>query len=334
MDMYKLSLSDIKDIEMLINLTNSISDYYNQIKLLEQDNKRDTVEYTIVFKHLLNFISIEREMYKRISPKEKYLSYYLYISKNYNVTYKNNIIDTILNDKNLPLIRIINTLVSFIETTPDTMYILDDKKIIDDLDTVDKVKYLSCLNKENIDILPTIKNDILNIYLSYLASETSSTLNEDIKYFLINAKYIVSLTNKNVEEYLFKNNFSPRVDEIYIMHIFKGEIYNLSEITELLKYSYIVTFILPNIEKFLTFDNISLLTTTLNMEAILRLNLFKASLHTLEEEDIKNIASSYKTLETKMQNNHYSKVYKMLMDVFNNYEIDQERLRILKTRIN
>lgn len=183
------------NLEKLIILSEKILKLYNQLYMLEIDNKKNTNEYKTILSYLYLLIEMEDEIYPKLDNST--IETYINLIKETNSNISLSDLSVIINDKNETLLlkRIINRL--RLETKERLITTFQNE---DDIYTANSF----LLNQ-------LVYEDILNSFLFEIELSFKEIKKEEYLNALKMIKYIVSFLNKHIENKLASNFNIPNI---------------------------------------------------------------------------------------------------------------------------
>ena len=189
----------------------------------------------------------------------------------------------------------------------------------------------------SIRIKNSLECDVFNLYLSLLGESINNDNFKSIKNKLINSKYNFSFINKNIETNLISNNFELDTT-LYISSKMIAELQYINPgLYTFFKDSYGVKMLTDQIIEMLKISDDDYVNITKLTTSVLRQNLIKAILLTLNTETIKDIENGYKEIikkEINTSNSFSNNMSKGLINYcFENIKEEKNKLNVL-TLIN
>ena len=252
-----LSNDNLKKLNILIIISNTIMQIYLQLSKLEYKENKNNPEYYNLVNILKSFLEVEEKIYQKIDKKIEIIDemiYNLLIYKDNNLAInleylKNNDhenlikarianrLDQIIIDNNLyyddfePEI----TIDEFInEEDEENLYseygefdFDEDKDVEEDEEIIENE---STLNYKNF-LQNAVMKDVINTIMWLLNEYINAEEYKDIKNYLLNFKYLISFTYENIDKDLIDNNFEI-YKELYLSAEFfqdlNGEMFDLN----------------------------------------------------------------------------------------------------------
>ena len=260
-----LSNDNLKKLNILITISNSIMQIYLQLSKLEYSENKNNPEYHNLVNTLKSFLEVEEKIYQKIDKKIEILDemiYNLLIYNENNLTinlehlknndYENiikariaNRLDQIIIDNNLyyddfePEVDIdefINEEDSF-EDDEDNLYCkygeygeFDFDEAKDSEEEEEIVEDESTFNYKNF-LQNAVMKDAINTIMWLLNEYINDEEYKNIKKYLVNFKYLIAFAYEHIEKYLINNNFEIN-KELYLSAEFfqdlNGEMFDLN----------------------------------------------------------------------------------------------------------
>lgn len=227
MGKYELSNKDFDQIKTVIKIAESIEDIYKKLYVNEINNKE------IDINKLVLACSLEKNKYEEFNlTMDRIIAWYDYLLCKLPKNFVNNYEELMtLNYDNRVIIRVISNVVDIMYYNKVREYVSEIKEKIENIGyKLNKygenfIRIYLC----NEDMLNDALNiDILKSYLYFLQNCIEDPKYEDIKDYLIAAKYNMSFTKKEIEKSLISTNFQISKD-LYLNAKFVSDLLNFDD---------------------------------------------------------------------------------------------------------
>ncbi len=190
-----LSIEELQNFKLLLNITHQILDTYNDLMYLESENKKDTEEYKMAFKILVDLLIKENEYYESIKENEFLINELSFLINQYEDYSWSDALKGVKigSDKYLVKQRV-NAKLNFLINT----FVSDDEEDESELDEEFNNLYLFDY-QVSLNYLRTV----LKILSLYMKDEKY----QNIKDYLICYKYRLAFSFSHLEDEFIKNDF-------------------------------------------------------------------------------------------------------------------------------
>lgn len=204
-----LTNSEMEDINILINLGQSILETQKELAKLEANNEMHTPLYNSTLERMKSTLALENSIYTRLNlAPEKYIAVFLKLG---NTTNFFDQIKSLLNSNESELAknRLLNKL--YFDLKDKT----ENSKSIRGIAINTSNGNQRFFNPKNIFKLEeALKTDILNSIITFLTIEINKCQNNEIRRLLTEMKYKLAYLNPNYEEMLINSEYEP--GELYL----------------------------------------------------------------------------------------------------------------------
>lgn len=206
-----------EELITLLRICESIQETYEEMALLEKQNKRDTEEFRKLVERLKTTRNIEKNIIEKISLTSQTVKDIVKERSNiYNEA--QNISDTIVlnnqeTENNLAVARIVQRLKSEIsldakQTLMEVMQSIIPKELLESGELIiDEKAYKDYSGQAETRL--SIRRDISILIYKFLEKEILSYSNIEIKNALIDYKYSLIMLDSNIEELLMGSMYQP-----------------------------------------------------------------------------------------------------------------------------
>ena len=207
MENYQLSNQDYKNIDRIIDVTNSIGSLYQKMSDLEADGKQDTEEFEKCLTYLKLAIEVEEKVYQDANLDYLKCREMAQVLKNSLFDHVQGNIDSIINQEyEYGNIRRILGLLNLeaLKNVPE----IPKVKVYSFMAMMQYI-FMDSSEKEIqtiIELEDAFEKDLLSGYLAIL-QEYIQNQNGEIRQQLIHSKYYVSFIYKQIEEDMIANSF-------------------------------------------------------------------------------------------------------------------------------
>ncbi len=250
--MYRITKSDLQDLEMLKNIENEMYDCYMQLFQLDKDGKKDSLEYENILKRVKDIILLEDNIFSRlITSKEQIDAINEKIRDDWEIGKSSILIDVIFDRNEMIKARIANkfssTILNYFLQHPESRF-----GTYGDLQEL--TEYASRVN-----LFVTTSNqyliiDTLNISLAIMSELEESDGN--CKW----AKYALPFQVNDIEKELIKNGFRVNSNPFLINGLVKRMFSDVEDI-DAIKESFLVNSSVCAIRSLIVNDDYSLLNS-------------------------------------------------------------------------
>ena len=223
MNSRQFNKEELIQLESLLQSATNISKIYDKLCELEIKNQKDTQEYKELITKLNQAIKEEDKKYQDyISNYHQCIKYATFLASKTNAhIFEDTVLTTIRNYDKRAVRRIILKLTNLAETNPNFQ-----KKIIPDAiqnalinicPGITKNDLLAELN-HNQRINQSLSMDINSMFLSILEDVILYKANNTIKNKLIEAKYGIIFSHKNLENMMIEYNYVKQEGLLFNLH--------------------------------------------------------------------------------------------------------------------
>ncbi len=303
---YKLTVDDIKKLNELIRITNSINTLYKKLEELETKNEKDSPLYNQTIEYLKIAMQVEDNKYTELClTKEKSKTLINYILKELIKKDFFNNVNSILNKDydNRILRRILNNL-----SKEYLKYKIDINFLTKDGLPKKESKYakLQDFINNDLQVQNNFEEEMVRFYIEFLEDAIENEKNFTIREDLIASKYFSSFIFKSIENSMLENNFSK--GSIIINSLFEADWCDIpKERYDILRGNYAIPYAVEEIMKLLEVKDS--LYQDVNMRSLgkIRQYFLRAIFLFLDDETLTEINLSFhETLESE----EFKRIYK------------------------
>lgn len=341
MEILSYNIEDFEKLETLLQSSTEISSIYDKLCELEINSQKDSKEYEELLTKLSKLIKKEKDEYQKINFSHKDCIKYLKLleAKTNIHGMDTRITSTLAHYKNRIIKRIMNNLVDVLERNRNFHQEIINKEIVNSFPNIIKNIPTEALIKsvgDSAKIQTAINNDIQNMFLSILEETILSKFNKDYRRELIQAKYCILFTNKNMESLFISRNFDIP-DIVYISSKIINQLVNSSEFGyDSIKYITLKSLVKTDINNLLNLNDSDYKNHNVYFNSIICKCHIRAALSLMPNsqvdqfnEEFHEIIENKKYLE-KNQNNRISE--DLIMSCFKCFNHDKEKVRILSAK--
>ena len=342
MAIYKLDIKDFENLESLLQISKEISDIYDKLCKLEIDNKKDSKEYNELLKELSKLIEKENKEYKqRKFTSEDCIKYLKILEAKTTIPgMDNRIVTTLKHSNNKMIRRIMLNLLNTLEKNKDFYQIVLNNGIPKDMpkiiESIPKEELLKGV-ENSVKIQGTLDNDIHSMFLSILEEAISYKSNTNYRTELIEAKYCILFTHKNMESMFIERNFDIP-SEIYISSKMMNQLLNQPEISyDLIKLTKLKSMAKQDINKLLNLFDKQYEEHSIFLNSIITECHIRALLSLMENDDVESLNQEiHNTLNSskylsKHINDRISET--IVINCFIAFKKDKEKVRTLTDKV-
>ncbi|MBQ2872609.1 MAG: hypothetical protein IJE89_01255 [Bacilli bacterium] len=341
MEVYGFNLDDFKILETLLQISTEISNIYDELCELEIKNQKDSKEYRELLTKLHILIKKENiEYQKKQFTYDDCMKYLRLLESKTSIPGMDNRITTSLKHyENRIIRRIMINILNILDKNKDFhQKVIDNglanaiSNIIENLKTEDLVKSVG----NSAQIQTALDNDIHSMFLSILEESISYKNNEKYRNELIQAKYCILYTHKNMESMFIHSSFNIP-DEVYTSSKMINQLLNQAEMAyRFIKFMKLKSEARQDINVLLTLNDSEYEKHNIFFSSIIITCHIRALLSLMEDRDVNDfnqeihdILESPKYLE-KHQNDRISE--SIVINSFKYFKNDKAKARILSTK--
>ena len=330
--MTKLDHKDFKQINNLIEITNSLDVLYQKLADLEINGQKDTDAYQNLLEYLKVAVEVEKQAYEDCNlASSKGIAWVRYLLNNRLSSPFEGNLESILkpNDNDRIIKRIINILIHKVFANPEAIkdiYPGIMLQILEELENDGYDKYVPLDISDNYLIHDALYNDVLSCFLTFLNEFIKDPRFSDYQADLIKTKYNVAFSNQNIESAMLFSGFADSKD-LYVNSQVVAQMADI-DFYETLASSYGEITCLKQIAKIIDLSDADYQKKTNSKVSILRICLMQAALVLIDASALEEFDDNFhKFLENTKYVSEYTMSKHIILSIFEKSQKDKEKVR-------
>ena len=331
--MNKLDHKDFKQINNLIEITNSLDVLYQKLADLEINGQKDTDAYQNLLEYLKVAVEVEKQAYEDCNlASSKGIAWVRYLLNNRLSSPFEGNIESILsqNYDDRVIKRIINILIHKVFANPETIkdiYPGIMLEILEELENDCYDNYVPLDICDNYLIHDALYNDVLSCFLAFLNEFIENPRFSTYRSDLINTKYNVAFSNQNIESDMLFSGFADSKD-LYVNSQVVAQMADIDFYTDLAN-SYGEITCLKQIAKIIDLSDADYQKKANgNVSILLRICLMQAALVLIDASALEEFDDNFhKFLENTKYVSEYTMSKHIILSIFEKSQKDKEKVR-------
>lgn len=341
MELLNFNMKELEQLETLLQLSTEISNIYDQLCKLEINNQKDSKEYNQLITKLNKLIEKENNEYNSKNfTQEECIKYLKLLEIQTKIPAMDNKITTSLKyyDKRI-VRRIIINLIGILDRNKEFHKKMISENILKSLNNIvgniTENDLVQGINK-SAQVQTAINNDIHSIFLSILEESISSKSNKDYRSKLIEAKYCILFSHKNMESLFIGIKFDIP-STIYTSSKMINQTLNQSDIAyNHIKYIILKSLVKKEINILLNFYDSEYNNDNVYFSSIICQCHIRAILSLMEENEVNNLNQEFHNI---IEGQHYLSKHlndriseSIIMSCFKCFKHDKIKIRTLSAK--